>query len=227
MVHSVNLLPHLGARSLSHQVHAKQRPSRAGQCVAVFTDNSAVFYACLKQGSFRAPLMHSIYGEILEVIQRKRLTLLPRRIPGIRNVLADALSRSGPVTTEWKLDTHDFQRIQQWQAHSKWISWQHLVEHVAKSLPVPTTNHDRPPPSAYTDLQGNVGPDPQSTSSSACRMQIQPWAKDSLHLSFPPYQRLGNKTYTAPWSPYAPWIALRCSTKPSPTSSVEKSPTPS
>lgn len=54
--------------------------------------------------------MQKLYGDILKVLQRKRLTLLLRRIPGIRNVLADAFI--GPVTTEWELDPRDFTRIQ-------------------------------------------------------------------------------------------------------------------
>ena len=66
--------------------------ARPGQCVAVFTDNLATYYACLKQGSIKSSLMHKIYGEILDIIVRKNLTLIPKRIPGIRNVLADALS---------------------------------------------------------------------------------------------------------------------------------------
>ena len=70
------------------------------QCIAMFTDSISAFYACLKQGSLKAPLIHKIYGDIFEVLQRRHLTLLPRYILGIRNVLADALPRLDPVSTE-------------------------------------------------------------------------------------------------------------------------------
>ena len=70
------------------------------QCIAMFTDSISAFYACLKQGSLKAPLIHKIYGDIFEVLQRRHLTLLPRYILRIRNVLADALPLLDPVSTE-------------------------------------------------------------------------------------------------------------------------------
>ena len=58
--------------------------------------------------------MHQIYKELLNIIIRKNLSLIPKRIPGIRNVLVDALSRPEPILTVWELDPRDFSRIQHW-----------------------------------------------------------------------------------------------------------------
>lgn len=212
---------------------------RQGQCVAIFTDNAAAFYTCLKQGSIRSSLMHSIYGRILDTLQRRRVTLLPKRIPGIRNVLADALSRPGPIPTEWELDPRDFTRIQNWAGplevdlmatpfNTKLPTFVCPFLHPkAAAVDALTTSWDKwdraylfPPPSLLDQLlpriqafQGTLVVILGPTSSEIRRTQLQSWASDSLALSFPPYQKAGDKTHNAPWSPSAPWTALRFSAK--------------
>jgi hypothetical protein len=85
-----------------------------GQTVVVYTDNCAAYFACLKTGSIHSPAIHKLYGQMLQYLLRHNITLIPRRIPGPLNVLADALSREGPAPTEWELDPRDFQAIQDW-----------------------------------------------------------------------------------------------------------------
>lgn len=97
------------------EIRLDQPSSPARQmCIAVFTDNLASYYACLKQGSIKSSLMHQIYGEVLDIVRKKQI-LFPMRIPEIRNVLVDALSRSGPILTEWELHLLDFSRIEDWE----------------------------------------------------------------------------------------------------------------
>ena len=62
--------------------------------------------------------------------------------------------------------------------------------------------------------------DPRSTS--ARQMQLRSWASDSLQVLHPPSQKVGIRTYTAPWSPSAPWTALLFSSTPSKGSSEKK-----
>ena len=224
-----------------------------GQCVAVFTDNIAAFYACLKQGSIKAPLMHKIYGDILEILQRRRLTLLPKRIPGIRNVLADALSRPGPVSTEWELDPRDFARIQRWAGplqvdlmatpfNTKLPTFvcpfHHPEAAAVDALSTPWDTWRRaylfPPPILIDHLlpriqafEGTLVLILSPHSSQPRRTQLQSWATASLPLAFPPHQTAGDKTHIAPWSPSAPWIALLFSAKPSHGGLAKRSPGPS
>ena len=214
---------------------------KRGQCVAVFTDNCAAYFACLKQGSIRAPLMHDLYGDILKVLQKKDLILLSRRIPGIRNVLADALSRSYPVATEWELDDRDFRRIQRWAGplqvdlmatpfntklptfvcpflHPKaaavdalttsWNTWQ------AAYLFPPSIMIDHLLPQIQA-FRGTLVLVLSPQASTIRRTQLQSWAKDSLQLRFPPSQKVGDRMHIAPFSPSAPWIALRICEPPS------------
>lgn len=212
---------------------------KPGQCVAVFTDNVSAYYTCRKQGSIRSQLMHKIYGKILGILQAKRLTLLPRRIPGIRNVLADALSRPGPVATEWEIDRRDFQRILRWAPlqvdlmatpfNTKLPTFLCPFPHPAAAgvdaLATPWATWQRAyifPPSILLDqllphiqaFQGTLVLVLDPRASATRRTQLQSWATDSLILSFPPTQTVGDRTHTAPWSRSAPWIALLFSAKP-------------
>ena len=215
--------------------------------VAVFTDNVAAFYACYKQGSIRAPLMHRIYGDILKIVQRKGLFLLPRRIPGIRNVLADALSRPGPISTEWELDPRDFARIQHWAGplqvdlmatpfNAKLPTFVcpflHPKAAAVDALSIPWNRWQKIylfPPSRLIDhlmpriqtFKGTLILILNPRSSETRRTQLQSWATDSLQLRFPPFQKSGDKTHWAPWSTSAPWIALRFCTEHSPDNSVQ------
>ena len=224
-----------------------------GQCVAVFTDNISAYYACLKQGSIKTPVMHKIFGDILQILQNKQITLLPRRIPGIRNVLADALSRPGPVSTEWELDDRDFVRIQQWAGpfqvdlmatpfNTKLPTFvcpfQHPKATAVDALSTPWDKWERAylfPPSILLDhllpliqaFRGTLVVIMNPRASTTRRIQLESWASDRLQLYYPPHQKSADKIHTAPWSPLAPWTALLFSKKYSQQSSEKMSLSPS
>ena len=45
----------------------------------------------------------------------KRVWITPTHVPGKLNVLADQLSRTQPVPTEWELQETEFQKISAWK----------------------------------------------------------------------------------------------------------------
>ena len=49
--------------------------------------------------------------EIYELCDHLNVSLVPRHLQGVLNVLADAGSRSHPISTEWMLDKSTFRRI--------------------------------------------------------------------------------------------------------------------
>ena len=81
-----------------------------GKSVKVYTDNTTAL-ACIKhQGSLYSPFLWDLSKVLLEFCQAQGITLVPVHI-GVLNVLADAGSREGPISTEWTLDHHSFQAI--------------------------------------------------------------------------------------------------------------------
>ncbi len=75
-----------------------------GQRVSLFSDNSTVVAYIRKQGGTHSPTLCRLTWELLQFCWKEDITLVPRHIPGNRNILADALSRSNKlVSTEWTL----------------------------------------------------------------------------------------------------------------------------
>ena len=77
------------------------------QTVLLWTDNTTAL-ACLRnQGSKSIDLM-LLTEEIYELCDSLNVCLVPRHLQGVLNVLADAGSRSHPISTEWMLDKESF-----------------------------------------------------------------------------------------------------------------------
>ena len=74
----------------------------SGTTVAVFCDNVTAVAYLRKEGGTRSPALNTIAQEILHWAESLRIRLAPQFIPGIRNVLADSLSRPHQLpSSEW------------------------------------------------------------------------------------------------------------------------------
>ena len=79
--------------------------------VRLHSDNSTVVACLNRHGSAKSIPLNSWTLSILRIMSRKNLSLTAFHIAGVRNVLADALSRSTPVASEWMLDRLVFRDI--------------------------------------------------------------------------------------------------------------------
>ena len=101
----------LELRAVLLAVRAFQSSLR-GRVVALFSDNSTVVSYIRRQGGTHSPQLCRMTWDLLQLCRRLQVTLVPRHIPGRRNILADALSRSDKlVQTEWTLHQEVVQRI--------------------------------------------------------------------------------------------------------------------
>ena len=79
--------------------------------VRVHSDNSTVVCCLNRMGSARSRPLNSWVISILQLLEKRRLFLSAFHISGVRNVIADGLSRSLPISTEWMLDKSSFKWI--------------------------------------------------------------------------------------------------------------------
>jgi len=79
-------------------------PKFRGKRVSLFCDNATVVAYIRKQGGTRSGALCRMTWELLQFCAQEGIVLVPRHIPGRRNILADQLSRMGKlVQTEWTL----------------------------------------------------------------------------------------------------------------------------
>ena len=93
---------HLSLRHFQHMLR--------GQTVCLWTDNTTALSCLRNQGSRTIALM-LLTEDIYELCDSLNIKLVPRHLQGVLNVLADAGSRSHPISTEWMLDKSTFRRI--------------------------------------------------------------------------------------------------------------------
>ena len=88
----------------------------AGATVAVFCDNVTAVAYLRKEGGTRSPAVNTIPQGILRWTESLQIRLAPQFIPGIRNVLADSLSRPHQLpSSEWSLNMGVFRSLtRQW-----------------------------------------------------------------------------------------------------------------
>ena len=88
----------------------------SGTTVAVFCDNVTAVAYLRKEGGTRSPALNNIAQEILRWAESLQIHLAPRFIPGIRNVLADSLSRPHRLpSSKWSLNMGVFRSLaRQW-----------------------------------------------------------------------------------------------------------------
>ena len=166
-----------------------------GTTVAVFCDNITAVTYLRKEGGTRSPALNTITQEILRWAKSLRIRLAPQFIPGIRNVLADSLSRPHQLpSSEWSLNMDVFRSLTR--------QWPVMIDLFATS-----DNHRC---SIYFSLYR----DPLSAGTDAL---LQSW-DGLLAYSFPPWSilpqvlsklRMSHKTLLtliAPYWPQCPWF---------------------
>ena len=84
------------------------RECLTGQTLRIHTDNMVSFFCLKRMGSIHSPELNSLIRRFLFFCQDYRISIVPVHIKGALNVLADAGSRDGPISTEWCLDPDSF-----------------------------------------------------------------------------------------------------------------------
>ena len=135
-----------------------------GSHVAVHCDNTTAVNCINRGGSARSPPLNSWILSILTLLKKKGLFISAFHIAGVRNVIADSLSRSAPVSTEWELDQDSFDKIV-----TRWGAPQVDLFATAENFKV----------NAYI----SPVPDPQSLGTDAF---AQDWSKWNKVYLFPP-----------------------------------------
>ena len=82
-----------------------------GTHLRLHSDNATVVACLNKGGSSRSSPLNSWTVSILTLMSRKGLYITAFHVEGARNVLADALSRGVPISSEWSLDQSSFHLI--------------------------------------------------------------------------------------------------------------------
>jgi hypothetical protein len=93
-------------RALTHW-----RVSLSHQAVMLLSDNSTVVAYIRNQGGTHSRSLCQLTVEVLQLCAASDIHLLVRHIPGRLNVLADGLSRTQVLPTEWTLHTEIFRLI--------------------------------------------------------------------------------------------------------------------
>ena len=80
----------------------------AGQSVLVSLDNLAAVFCIKNHGSNKSRRLQDLAFRLEGVRHRRRLSVRAIHLSGSQNVVADALSRKGPIPTEWELEMECF-----------------------------------------------------------------------------------------------------------------------
>jgi hypothetical protein len=92
-------------------VEAFRDPLRS-QEVLLLSDNTTCVAYLRKQGGTRSTVMSGLTWDILHLLRQLQVRMVVRHIPSSKNVLADALSRTKPLLTEWSLNRSVFRALQ-------------------------------------------------------------------------------------------------------------------
>ena len=82
-----------------------------GSHIRIFMDKQTVVL-CLRRGGSRSPSLNAVVLAITKLLTRRGWFLTAVHLAGVRNVLADSLSRDLPQESEWSLDWTSFQEAQ-------------------------------------------------------------------------------------------------------------------
>ena len=83
-----------------------------GSHVRLILDSMVVMHA-LNRGGSKSPRVNHVMLGIFSLARKKRWHLSACHIEGVRNVIADSLSRTAPQETEWSLDRNSFSWVMQ------------------------------------------------------------------------------------------------------------------
>ena len=79
--------------------------------IRLHSDNMTAVNCLNRCGSARSFPLNSWIVSILRLLSRRSLHLTACHIAGVKNVVADGLSRNVPLSSEWSLDVHSFQLL--------------------------------------------------------------------------------------------------------------------
>lgn len=192
-------LLHINAQELLAVVIALQSdliPSNS--TVALSLDNTPAFFCIKNQGSSKSTTLQEISERLFEIIRDKNLRVSPSHLQGLRNVVADALSREGPSPTEWELQPDSFKEIQSRLPFL--LEVDAMATHLNKKLPAFICPF----------------PHPQAAGVDFFLTNLNQWR--SLYL-FPPVKIIsrvllklnnfkGHGVIIAPWNASQPWFPL-------------------
>ena len=184
--------------AIFHAVRAFQSVM-TGKHVLLCTDNTTVACYVNKQGGARSPALSLATEDLLLFCHSRDIILTARHVPGILNIVADALSRPHSVLpTEWTLSHRVLRPL--------WLQWfQPMIDLFATRF-----NHRLP-------IYVSPVPDPGAWEIDALTMS---WA-NLLAYAFPPFPILGKVVrkarlerprliLIAPWWPAQPWFQIFC-----------------
>ena len=136
--------------------------------IRLHSDNSTTVHCLNRRGSARSSVLNGWILSIGILLKKKRVFLSAFHVAGIRNVIADALSRSHPLNSEWRLDSQSF-------------SW------ICSLGPPPAV--DLFATSENTQLQTHVSPirEPTATATDAF---LQDWSRWEVIYLFPPTSQI-------------------------------------
>ena len=169
---------------------------KRGSHIRLMLDSNTIVH-CINRNGSRSPQINHVILAILSLARRRSWHLSAAHIEGVRNVQADALSRTAPLESEWMLDRLSFQFI--------------LTQ-------VPTLQIDLFATSANHQLPLYVAPnvDPHAVGTDALSLDWNRW--QSIYL-FPPVKLLfkvlhklrsfrGTAAIVAPLWPKSNWFPL-------------------
>ena len=87
----------------------KLRPKR-GSHVRLVLDSQVIVHCLNRRGSRSRPINHVMIA-IFTLARRRSWHLSATHLAGVQNVIADSLSRTKPLESEWSLDVQSFQEI--------------------------------------------------------------------------------------------------------------------
>ena len=103
-------------------VSAYLRWAKLKDCVIrLLTDNIVTMVYVNKMGG-RFPHLQAIVARMLGQCESSRVTVVAEHLPGVKNKLADALSRMPKDRTDWRLHPQVFSFLDQIWALTQWIS---------------------------------------------------------------------------------------------------------
>ncbi|XP_068205375.1 uncharacterized protein [Palaemon carinicauda] len=99
--------------------------------VRIVSDSTAVVH-CINRGGSKTPNLNQVLVMIFTLVLEKNWFLSASHLAGVQNVIADSLSRTKPLESEWSLDVNSF----------RWIS--RLVPGLQVDLFATQLNHKLP-----------------------------------------------------------------------------------
>ena len=79
-----------------------------GSAVLIMSDNMSAVACICKQGSIASLPLMDLTQEFLEFCHSQDIVLVPKRLPGWLDLIADVESGLDHVSTEWSLDRNTF-----------------------------------------------------------------------------------------------------------------------